>query len=189
MNQAFSFAAASALLSILTGCAHAPRPEIVEARAIRLVDAEGKPRLELTSDTGLSDPKGSTRKVRGAGIIFYDDTGHEVGGVGLFPKGNALCFDYPGQPHARGEAICVSEDEGSAAGISVEDPRAPGDSAWTGNERLALRVEHGQSKFELSDKAGKPRIRVSVDANDVPRIEVLDAKGAIVYSLPPSARP
>jgi len=32
--------------------------------------------------------------------------------------------------------------------------------------------------------SGRPRIRIGLDANDVPRVEVLDAEGKVVGQLP-----
>jgi len=45
--------------------------------------------------------------------------------------------------------------------------------------------QKGDVSVRLSDSKGKERIRMVVDSEDIPRLEFLDDKGKVVYSLPP----
>lgn len=45
--------------------------------------------------------------------------------------------------------------------------------------------EAGEVKVTLADSKGRERIRMRIDADDVPRLEFLDEAGKVVYSLPP----
>jgi len=47
------------------------------------------------------------------------------------------------------------------------------------------KTENGDVSMQLMDSKGKPRIRMVVDENDIPKIEFLDEKGEITYKLPP----
>ncbi len=59
------------------------------------------------------------------------------------------------------------------------------DSGAFGFERMFLgRNPEGQPTIVLNDSKGRPRLRLSVDSADLPRIEVLDEHGRVVYTLP-----
>src|SRR5699024_12447344 len=45
------------------------------------------------------------------------------------------------------------------------------------------KTENGDVSMQLMDSKGKPRIRMVVDENDIPKIEFLDEKGEITYKL------
>lgn len=45
--------------------------------------------------------------------------------------------------------------------------------------------ENGDVSVRLADSQGNDRIRMVIDANDVPHMEFLNEKGEVVYSLPP----
>ncbi|RKN60834.1 hypothetical protein D7M11_35645 [Paenibacillus ginsengarvi] len=47
------------------------------------------------------------------------------------------------------------------------------------------RSQDGSVGVKLSDSKGQERIRLVIDANDVPILEFLNEKGKVVYSLPP----
>jgi len=54
-----------------------------------------------------------------------------------------------------------------------------------GFERMFLgRNPEGQPTIALNDSKGRPRLRLSVDSADIPRIEVLDERGRVVHTLP-----
>ncbi|MFZ5827320.1 MAG: hypothetical protein ACOY94_23725 [Bacillota bacterium] len=48
------------------------------------------------------------------------------------------------------------------------------------------RMEDGEVMMALADSKGRDRIRMRVDANDQPRIEFLNEKGDVIFSLPPA---
>lgn len=58
---------------------------------------------------------------------------------------------------------------------------------WEGNTLRAFmgKSSKGEVSVQLSDSKGKPRIRMVVDENDVPRMEFLDGEGNVTYKLPP----
>jgi hypothetical protein len=43
------------------------------------------------------------------------------------------------------------------------------------------------TSLEISDIKGKPRIKMSVDANGNPKLDFLDETGKVIYSLPENA--
>jgi hypothetical protein len=59
------------------------------------------------------------------------------------------------------------------------------DSGAFGFLRMFLgRNSEGQPTIALNDSKGRPRLRLSVDSADRPRIEVLDEHGRVVHTLP-----
>ncbi len=55
------------------------------------------------------------------------------------------------------------------------------------HERLRMgKSSDGNVSIRLNDSKGKPRIRMVIDANDVPSMEFLNEKGEVTYKLPPS---
>jgi hypothetical protein len=59
----------------------------------------------------------------------------------------------------------------------MPDPSLPPDQVHSVPQRAALGW--------TSDSGGRTRILLQVDANDVPRIQILDAHGNVVAQLPP----
>jgi hypothetical protein len=53
-----------------------------------------------------------------------------------------------------------------------------------GAARVFLGTENLSALLSLKDKAGKDRIRLSVGADDVARLEFLDVNGKVISSLP-----
>lgn len=46
--------------------------------------------------------------------------------------------------------------------------------------------QNGEVAVRLNDSKGNERIRMVIDANDIPRMEFLDQHGQVIYSLPPT---
>ncbi|MEH7351342.1 hypothetical protein [Gottfriedia acidiceleris] len=61
------------------------------------------------------------------------------------------------------------------------------ENIWEGNTPRAFMGKNskGEVTVQLSDSKGKPRIRMVVDENDVPRMEFLDGEGKVTYKIPP----
>lgn len=57
-------------------------------------------------------------------------------------------------------------------------------SGWA--ERLFMGKRNDQLILAMSDSKGRERIRLSIGADDVPRMEFLDENGQVIYSLPPA---
>lgn len=71
--------------------------------------------------------------------------------------------------------------------LSAEEKEKELDRVWEGNTPRAFmgKNQKGEVKVQLSDSKGKPRIRMIIDENDIPRMEFLDGEGNITYKLPP----
>lgn len=55
------------------------------------------------------------------------------------------------------------------------------------SQRLFVgRTDSGEVCLYLMDSKGRPRVRVAVDSEDVPKMEFMDADGKVTYSVPPS---
>ncbi|MEH7402650.1 hypothetical protein V7148_16850 [Gottfriedia acidiceleris] len=61
------------------------------------------------------------------------------------------------------------------------------ENIWKGNTPRAFMGKNsiGEITVQLSDSKGKPRIRMVVDENDIPRMEFLDGDGKVTYKIPP----
>jgi len=58
-----------------------------------------------------------------------------------------------------------------------------------GAERVMVGRDREQAAvIRLSDAKGKPRIKLSVDVQGVPKLEFLDEKGAVTHTLPATAK-
>ncbi len=167
---------------------HSARPQvagIVDARRIRIVDAQGRPRLQIGAP--LPDPqvlgKVYPRSRPVPGFMFLDTLGNETGGLALFDdlQGGGLCFDY-----STAEAVCLTKaPKLGFVGLTMLDlPPAGASVGKTGSERVLLATTQGTSQLVLSDLAGSPRIRLAVDSAGAAHIEVLDAAGTTVLQLP-----
>lgn len=119
-------------------------------------------------------------------LIFNDDNGNEKGGIVAHTTGAQVSLDYP---NAQAVTLLAgaSGQEGCAKLVMVQAPDAslPIEQVT----EVPTRVELGWdslkgSLLELSDSQGRPRIRLQVDADDHPRIQILDATGAVVAQLP-----
>lgn len=49
------------------------------------------------------------------------------------------------------------------------------------------RNTEGEPTIALNDSRGRQRLRLSVDTDDTPRVELLDEQGGVIYTLPPAA--
>lgn len=150
----------------------------------------------------LPDPVvgGHTLKRQGdpsAGMIFYNYQGDECGGLS-FDGGNknenyqasaGLMFDQYHQDQIVG--LMYGDENGRREyGLHVwARPNAPG---WTQEGKIGShhrmfvgRNSNDETIILMRDSKGQTRIRMKIDADDVPRLEFLNEKGEVVYSLPP----
>ncbi|MGH3620438.1 MAG: hypothetical protein ACRDQ5_01425, partial [Sciscionella sp.] len=111
----------------------------------------------------------------------------ERGGVTASANSASFSLDY-----TNAQAITIGtewsgKDGGAALSMSeMPDPGLPAERAHA-VERVALqcRTGHG-AMLALNDSKGRQRIVLEVDGDDVPRIRILDERGAVVAQLPPS---
>jgi hypothetical protein len=168
----------------------------ITVERIDVVDADGTTRLVITDKERSPDPvvdgKPLPRSIKPAGIILYDETGNECGGIATAKMGKdrsingaLVALDY-----SRSEAIGFVRREssrGTEAKFVVQDPTPPGPIEQVGVEgtdRISLGTADRVSSLELADTQGRPRIRVAVDASDRPSITILDEHGKVISSLP-----
>jgi hypothetical protein len=100
---------------------------------------------------------------------------------------SALAFDYA-NADATALFTRISPDGKDASTGLVINGR-PDESldavraASSGVRRIELQNHNEVADLVMMDTKGRPRMRLYVDQNDQPAIEMLDEKGAAVYSL------
>lgn len=164
---------------------------------------------------GTIDGRTLHSETRPPGILFFNDEGDECGGLifsgqrepdGTVSSGASLTFDRWKQDQVvqliygqqgdsyfygfigvdrpemklpemvdRFEKARAEEDDAALAELQALSPMR----FFLGRER-----DGGVTLF-MMDSKGRPRIRMRVDANDVPRLEFLDEEGKVSFSLPP----
>lgn len=187
----------AALLGILLlgAAASVQKFDELTVERLNIVDANGKPRLVLANAERLPPPilkgKSFKRAVNPAGIIFFDAEGDEVGGLALTDlnpgRVSALAFDYA-NADAMALVTHISQDgKDATAGLVIngrpDESLDPGSAARVGVRRIELKNHNEVAELVLMDTKGRPRMRLYVDKNDQPAIEMLDEKGASVYTL------
>jgi hypothetical protein len=154
------------------------------------------------------------RDVKTPAILFYNDEGDECGGLvfqgrkvdGKVQASQSLTFDQyqqdqtmqlvyseedanrmvgmrikdrpeiPLPEHARRLAEWQKMEEGPAKAAALDPIRAP--------DRVFVGKSNGNAAVFLFDTKGQPRIKMVVDANNVARLDFLDATGNVVQRLP-----
>jgi hypothetical protein len=193
--KVYCIAVTCALATLLLIAAARPNHfEELSVERLNVVEASGKIRLAISNAARFPPVilKGQTykRSVNPAGLVFFNEAGDEVGGLALGdPAGgrlSALVFDYTNYD-AVAMITRLGPDE-SIAGFTINsrpDPNltAPQASKVV-NQRVALQNRDETAELVLSDKDGKPRLRLQVAPDGTPRIEMLDAKGEVSSLLP-----
>jgi len=132
------------------------------------------------------------RAVNPAGLLFFNDRGDEVGDLATSePDGgrlSALSFDYPNFD-AVGLITRVAGDGKDATAGLVVNSRAPAEmsaasAARVVQQRIAVQNHNESAEVVLSDPAGRARLRLSVDPQGTPRMEMLDDAGEVTYHAP-----
>lgn len=170
----------------------------ITVRRINVVDENGSIRLAIHNKARTPPP---TERAF-AGITFFDEDGRENGAL-LISETPTLKFDqYKGDEVVKLENI-DDGDKVVVRGLTVSD-RPQNEEEYTtkfteehGRRPHWREIEkprafigrsiNGEAKVSLGDSKGRERIRMLIDQHDVPRIEVLDANGEVIYSLPPEA--
>jgi hypothetical protein len=187
-----SFAADAAKLS-----APATSGEI-SVKRLNIVGEDGKPRFILANAERLPGAivagEELPRKIRPAGILFYNEDGTECGGLALSKAKNgtqqrAVTFDYT-QQETDGIAMLMREraDKSYTTGFMLFDRLPLGSDVRKvgsgGTGRVSILDDSQDAKIILADPSGKERIRLSVDRGGIAKFEILDASGKPVYSAP-----
>jgi hypothetical protein len=166
--------------------------EEISTQRLNIVDDKGKARIVLSNADKFPNPIIDGKEMVGAakpvGIVFYNATGNECGGIALNStdagEQNALILNYTNS-EAIGFGKFESKEGSYSAGVSVLD-RIPLKSdtkktGKTGIERIIISNNNGNAELSISDPQGKPRIRLSVDARGAANIHILDQKGKELY--------
>ncbi|MFJ5987000.1 hypothetical protein [Lentzea sp. NPDC092896] len=123
---------------------------------------------------------------RGTYLIFNDENGDERGGVVAGASAASFSLDY-----VNAQALTLGttwQGEHGATALffkQMPDPRSPVEQTPPMPTRVELVWSTADGAvLALNDSKGRPRIVISVDAQDVPSIRVLDDHGAVITSLP-----
>ena len=163
-----------------------------------MVDEDGVIRAVLGGT--LPDPIVDGTQIRRsfpvAGLVLYDHTGSERGGLGTgkLPDGEVVALSV--LDHANNDAIGWGAQPDGTAGISirqrnelVREPRLddrllinPGPTRFT-----ALVGADGTPSLEMTDEQGRARLRLTVTGEGHGAIEFLDEDGEVIHTFAPGA--
>lgn len=173
--------------------------EEISVERINIVAPDGTHRMVLSNKARFPKPvmDGKVldipRSVVPAGLVFYDETGSERGGLAV--------MDVPGRGERAGmifdfqnsEAIGIgkyeSEDgEYYTTSLQIADRIPLGSDIMkvgtSGPPRINIANENGKAVIELNDVNGKARIRLYTNKDGSSGIEMLDGEGNVLSTLP-----
>ena len=190
----------------------------ITVERINIVEADGTVRLTLANNARFPDPvlEGTEHErvgERGAGMLFFDDAGTEIGGLNFSGRpgagGTSLTFDRFGQDQT---IQLVHYEDGDTLGdvlMFTERPATPMATvaeAWMrvkeiedeakrarelkrlqeGNVwRMSVGCEARRAGVDIADTKGRVRISLFVGADDEPRLQFLDAEGNVTREFGP----
>ncbi|WP_088014709.1 hypothetical protein [Gottfriedia acidiceleris] len=107
---------------------------------------------------------------------YTDENGQRNYGISIYDRPNTPLPDLVERTHKIQNAELADKE------INKEL-----ENIWEGNTPRAFmgKNSNGEVTVQLSDRKGKPRIRMVVDENDIPRMEFLDGEGKVTYKIPP----
>lgn len=175
----------------------APDHDRITARRIDIVDAEGTIRMTLagTTPAPIIDGIQYKRAFDVAGLVIYDKSGSERGGLGTADVDGGmaiLALDHPAMDaigwrvSPDGEVnFLINQAPALIRDEALGGALVPGVSTPT-RIRLAV-AANGTPSVALSDKNDKPRLRLTVTDAGFGAIEFLDAAGEVVHTIAPEA--
>ncbi|KXH84351.1 hypothetical protein [Chryseobacterium kwangjuense] len=117
-------------------------------------------------------------------LSYGDQNGNRKTGLNIDDWQDSPAFSEWNQQYHQAAKI-TNEEERNKKIKQLIEPR-PGEPAFA--KRVFVgRDEQKKATVMLADRAGKPRLRLSVDTAGVAKIDFLDEKGNVTYSLPDSA--
>ena len=169
----------------------------IEVQQIKVVEEDGTVRMSIHNKEYMPtfpERKGGSS----AGMLFFAEDGDEIGGLTI-QNTVGLKFD---QHHSSDVVGLV--DYGSIRGLYVWDRppgpreefmerfekqygRRPAVKEFEFDRVFIGRWLNGEAKISLCDSRGIERLRILVDSNGMPRIEMLNDKGEIIRSLAPDS--
>jgi hypothetical protein len=196
-------AGAATAAGLAAGVAESPRAaaadgpdgrRVVARESLTLTDEQGRQRFLATSrkppviiDGQVLPASKRQGDDNATWLIFNEDQGSERGGIVAAHDTAQLTLDFA---NAQGITLGTSwQGKTGLAAVSfnqMPDPSLPIDQVPAVPQRAALGwVSDFGAVLTLNDSRGRTRILLQVDADDVPRIQVLDAQGKVVAQLPP----
>ena len=172
--------------------------ERLVVRRIDVVDENGVIRAVLGGELPgpILDGIHYERSFPVAGLVVYDHTGSERGGLGTgeLPNGEVIALSV--MDHANNDAIGWGVQPDGMAGISirqrnelVREPRLdnrlminPGPTRF-----LAMVGADGTPSLEMTDENGRARLRLTVTGEGHGAIEFLDEDGEVIETFAPGA--
>lgn len=168
----------------------------IDVKRINLLDEAGQQAMVIASRDHFpapiinGQPLEVPRSVMPSGVVFYDSTGSEAGGVATATQGdvkaNMMIFDYRNS-EAIGFNKFETDDAFSAHFVVMDRLDTEKDMLQhgsAGSTRVRLGTANKHAELSLHDTQGKPRIRLVVGADDNARIQLLNAQGDVVLQLP-----
>lgn len=207
---------------VLTSAGNQVKPQkidVLDVQRINVREPDGTLRFVLTNKAmlpgGIIRGKEYEHPRDQAALLFFNDEGTEVGGLGINgKKGNgdgSLSFDRQNQDQIV-EIMGLTQDGKTYAGMRVNDmpnrdmvqdleemaklskmPEAERNklmqeryaSGYYGKQRLFVGKNDQDAIVALQDSKGKPRLMLKVTADGTTTIDFLDAEGKVIKSLTP----
>jgi hypothetical protein len=168
--------------------------ETLRVRRIDVVDPDGVIRMTLAGSlpNPVVDGVEYRRSTPVGGIMMRDDKGNERGGFGYASRPQAVVFALD---HPTGEAVGFNVlSDGSTrmlmltSPVDTRDP-AVGDHLLPGGSQKnpvdITMAPDGTPRFNLKDKDGHTRMRMTVTSEGYGSIEFLDKDGNVVSQMTP----
>lgn len=171
-----------------------PLPPTRVRSTLKLVDGDVEQRFLLTDRKPPIIVQGKTYPAEmrqgpdhGSYLIFNDEDQNEKGGIIASTTTAQLALDYP---NAQGATLnTVWNTQGGVAKLlltEMPDPTIPVDKVTTTDRVLLGCSNLGDGALLLMmDSKENPRILLTVDGGDVPRLLFLDADGNVSAQFPP----
>jgi hypothetical protein len=168
----------------------------ITVHRINVVEPDGKQRMVDFERCAHAPPiingKAYTRSISPGGVVFYNGKGEECGGLALAEsksgEAGKIIFDYTKSPTDGVGIGKVETADGKIwrAGLTIADrrPMAKSVTSSEGVTRVDLADETQDAHLAISDPKGKTRINIAVNSKGDPIIEILDAKGKVVWKAP-----
>ena len=164
--------------------------EEIDVKRLNVVDEKGNKIMVLTNKDRMPFPilngKEYKRDINPSGLVFYNDKGNECGGLGIVnvPEGEKIAFvlDYS---TVDGIAMYKTESSDGSyvdAGFSINDPNPEGQIGDAVN-RIDLSNKNKTAGLILKDTNGTERLKLFVQPDGTPKIQILDHKGIIIKEL------
>jgi hypothetical protein len=169
----------------------------IDVNRINIVDHQGKRRLVISNEARFPEPvveghelKGA-RRIKPAGIVFYDAKGNETGGLVTSQTESGrislMAFDSA-TAEALDLGIETDDRDKYTAALRILDPSPPGtkleEATSKQQTRITLQNKNKDASITLADANGKDRIKLGVASNGEAKIQILDEKGKVMFNAP-----